>query len=75
MSETASPLVSLETYETHAVNIGTRQKSADMKRFIEGVRDDGLYLLDINIANPGWLATYEELTGCNLVDKVVQALG
>ena len=33
------------------------------------------YLLDINIANPGWLATYEELTGCNLVDKVVQALG
>ncbi|MFP6797386.1 MAG: hypothetical protein VB933_10045 [Pseudomonadales bacterium] len=32
------------------------------------------YLLDINIANPGWLATYQELTGCNLVDKVVQAI-
>jgi len=51
MSETASPLVSLEIYETHAVNIGTRQKSADMKRFIEGVRDDGLYLLDLNITD------------------------
>ena len=32
------------------------------------------YLLDTNIANPGWLATYEELTGCNLADKVVKAL-
>ena len=51
MSEVESPLVSLEMYEAHAVNIGTRQKSADMKRFIEGVRDDGLYLLDINITD------------------------
>ena len=32
------------------------------------------YLFDINIANPGWLSTYEKLTGRNLVDKVVQAL-
>ena len=51
MSDLESPLVSLEMYEEHAVNIGTRQKSADMKRFIEGVRDDGLYLLDINITD------------------------
>jgi len=32
------------------------------------------YLFDVNIANPGWLATYEELTGCNLVDEVVLAI-
>ena len=32
------------------------------------------FLFDINIANPGWLSTYEELTGCNLVDKVVLAI-
>lgn len=51
MSETENPLVSLETYEDYAVNIGTRQKSADMKRFIKGVRDDGLYLLDIDITD------------------------
>ena len=32
------------------------------------------YVLDVNIANPGWLATYEEMTGCNLADKVVEAI-
>lgn len=47
MSESATPLVSHEVYETNAVNIGTQQKSEDMKRFIETVRDDGLYLLDL----------------------------
>ncbi|GIR08144.1 MAG: hypothetical protein CM15mP18_4730 [Methanobacteriota archaeon] len=34
-------------YEENAVNIGTQQKSADMARFIQTVRDDGLYLLDV----------------------------
>ncbi|MGB0312752.1 MAG: hypothetical protein ACPGDD_02555 [Poseidonia sp.] len=47
MSEEASLLVSAETYEENAVNIGTQQKSADMSRFIDRVREDGLYLLDI----------------------------
>ncbi len=48
MSEEASLLVPFETYETHAVHIGTQQKSADMKRFVGEVRSDGLYLLDVN---------------------------
>ena len=44
MSEEASLLVSAETYEENAVNIRTQQKSADMSRFIDRVREDGLYL-------------------------------
>ncbi|MBT6644405.1 MAG: 30S ribosomal protein S2, partial [Euryarchaeota archaeon] len=48
MTDIEAPLVSLELYETNAVNIGTQQKSADMKRFISKIRDDGLYLLDLN---------------------------
>ena len=40
-----------ETYEENAVNIGTQQKSADMARFIDTVRDDGLYLLDVNMTD------------------------
>ena len=51
MSEEASLLVSAETYEENAVNIGTQQKSADMARFIDTVRDDGLYLLDVNMTD------------------------
>ena len=37
-------LIDRETYETHAVHIGTQQKSADMAQFIQEVRSDGLYL-------------------------------
>jgi len=44
-------LVDRETYETHAVHIGTQQKSADMASFIQEVRSDGLYLLDIEITD------------------------
>lgn len=44
-------LVDRETYETNAVHIGTQQKSADMGQFIQEVRDDGLYLLDLNITD------------------------
>jgi len=44
-------LVDNELYETHAVDIGTQQKSADMAIFIREVRADGLYLLDINITD------------------------
>ncbi len=51
MSEEASLLLPLETYEENAVNIGTQQKSADMARFIDTVRDDGLYLLDVNMTD------------------------
>tara|TARA_B100001564_G_C20662871_1_gene682387 strand:- start:1869 stop:2513 length:645 start_codon:yes stop_codon:yes gene_type:complete len=51
MSEEATLLLPFETYEENAVNIGTQQKSADMARFIDTVRDDGLYLLDVNITD------------------------
>jgi len=51
MSDEGSLLVSAEAYEESAVNIGTQQKSADMGRFIDRVREDGLYLLDIHITD------------------------
>ena len=40
-------LVSEELYISCGVEIGTQQKSADMKAFIEKVRNDGLYILSI----------------------------
>ncbi|MGE4577630.1 MAG: 30S ribosomal protein S2, partial [Candidatus Methanomethylophilaceae archaeon] len=40
-------LVSEDTYLTSGVHIGTQQKSADMKDFIYKVRQDGLYVLNI----------------------------
>ncbi len=51
MEDEMSTLVSLETYETNAVHIGTQQKSSDMMRFIEKIREDGLYLIDIDITD------------------------
>lgn len=45
--EEEKPLIPEEAYLLSGVHIGTRQKSADMKRFIYKVRDDGLYLLDV----------------------------
>ncbi len=47
MEETVAPLIDFETYEENAVNIGTQQRSADMMRFIQEVRDDGLYLINL----------------------------
>ena len=61
MSEEASLLLPFETYEENAVNIGTQQKSADMARFIDTVRDDGLYLLDINMTDSRIRTTAEFL--------------
>jgi small subunit ribosomal protein S2 len=40
-------LVQEDLYLTSGVHIGTQQKSADMRRFIFKVRNDGLYVLDI----------------------------
>ena len=51
MSDEGSLLVSAEAYEESAVNIGTQQKSADMGRFIDRVREDGIYILDIHITD------------------------
>ena len=47
MEETVAPLIDFETYEENAVNIGTQQRSADMMQFIQEVRDDGLYLINL----------------------------
>ncbi len=41
-------MASEETYMTSGVHIGTRQKTADMKKYIYKVRNDGLYIIDVN---------------------------
>ena len=41
-------MISDEIYMTSGVHIGTRQKTADMKDYIYKVRNDGLYIIDIN---------------------------
>ena len=43
----ADLLVPEDIYLTSGVHIGTQQKSADMKDFIFKVRQDGLYVLDV----------------------------
>ena len=39
-----------DVYEQHAVHIGTNQKSADMKKFLDTLRLDsaGLHLIDVH---------------------------
>lgn len=41
-------MASEETYMTAGAHIGTRQKTADMMKFIYKVRNDGLYIIDVN---------------------------
>ena len=50
MDESLAPLVPLDVYEQHAVHIGTNQKSADMKQFLDTIRQDGggLHLIDVH---------------------------
>ena len=51
MSEEMNLLLPFESYEENAENFGSLQKSADMARFIVRVREDGLYLLDVNMTD------------------------
>ena len=44
-------LTSEDVFLTSGVHIGTQQKSADMKEFIFKVRNDGLYVLNIQLTN------------------------
>jgi len=37
----------MDEYLAAGVHIGTQQKTEDMKRFIYRVRNDGLYVLDV----------------------------
>ncbi len=50
MSESMSPLVPFDVYERHAVHIGTNQKSADMRQFLDTMQQDnsGLHLIDVH---------------------------
>ena len=58
-------LIAEDLYLTSGVHIGTQQKSADMRRFIFKVRNDGLYVLDIKSTDDrirvaaGFLAGFE----------------
>jgi small subunit ribosomal protein S2 len=45
--ETEDMMVPEETYLTSGVHIGTRQKTSDVKDFIYKVRNDGLYIIDV----------------------------
>jgi small subunit ribosomal protein S2 len=47
-SETMDHIASEETFMTAGVHIGTRQKTADMTKYIYKVRNDGLYIIDVN---------------------------
>ena len=49
MDESQAPLVPLEMYDAHAVHIGTNQKSADMKQFLDEVRQDNsdIHIIDV----------------------------
>jgi len=47
-TEQTHHLATEETYMTAGAHIGTRQKTADMKDFIYKVRNDGLYIIDVN---------------------------
>jgi small subunit ribosomal protein S2 len=46
--EQTDRLATEETYMTAGAHIGTRQKTSDMKEFIYKVRNDGLYIIDVN---------------------------
>jgi len=50
LDESLALLVPHDVYEQHAVHIGTNQKSADMKKFLDTMREDssGLHLIDVH---------------------------
>ena len=45
--ENYQSLIPMDEYLAAGVHIGTQQKTEDMKRFIYRVRNDGLYVLDV----------------------------
>jgi len=58
-------LATEETYMTAGAHIGTRQKTSDMKEFIYKVRNDGLYIIEVNktderiLAAAKFIASYD----------------
>ncbi|MDY7082591.1 MAG: 30S ribosomal protein S2 [Halobacteria archaeon] len=47
VSEDAELLIDVDEYLSAGVHIGTQQKTGHMERFIHRVRDDGLYVIDL----------------------------
>lgn len=64
-------LVREDVYLTSGVHIGTQQKSADMKKFIFKVRNDGLYVLDIKLTDERIKATANFLSGLDPKDILI----
>ena len=58
-------LVDRETYETNAVHRYST-KSADMAQFIQEVRSDGLYLIDVEVTDNRIRAISQFLNRYNL---------
>ena len=67
-------LIDRETYETNAVHIGTQQKSADMAQFIQEVRSDGLYLIDIEITDSRIRSIAQFITKYNPANVMCKAI-
>ena len=63
--------VSEETYMTSGVHIGTRQKTSDIKDFIYKVRNDGLYIIDVNKTDERIKKAAKFITKFNLNDALV----
>ena len=55
----------VEEIATHLSDMGIRYAAIDVAH---------PYLLDVNLANPGWLSTYRELTGRDMSPQVLSAL-
>ncbi len=55
----------VEEIASHLFSLGIRYAAIDVAH---------PYLLDVNLANPGWLSTYKQLTGEDLSSTVVAAL-
>lgn len=59
-------LATEETYMTAGAHIGTRQKTSDMKEFIYKVRNDGLYIIDVNKTDERILAAAQFIASYDL---------
>ncbi len=49
--ELEEPLTEMDQYLASGVHIGTRQKTGDMSPYIYRVRSDGLFVLDVRVAD------------------------
>ncbi|MDR3062824.1 MAG: 30S ribosomal protein S2 [Methanobrevibacter sp.] len=64
-------LIPLDKYLAAGLHIGTQQKTHDMEKYIYRVRQDGLYVLDINKTNERILAAAKFLSKYDPEDILV----